>query len=86
MNDNTLDTTVDEWRAEMEKLQYLDDPGKTISELAKEYGINKGTVARHVSNLVDKGECIKGANTRIDSSGRRQAVIVYQLKKEKKGK
>ena len=84
LKNNTLDTTVSEWQAEMDKFA-KGDPGKTISELMKDLEKSKYTTRLLVLELMDSGRCTQGTGVRIDSSGRRQYVTVYQLisKKEK---
>lgn len=83
MSDNELDTTVDEWQAEMDKLDKGDD-GKTITELTEELGVHKTTMRDLILKLLLAGKCKQGKGIRLDSMGRRQHMAVYQLKKEKK--
>ena len=82
-DDNFLDTTVDDWRAEMEQLA-RDDPGETIAELAFRFNVNVRTLQRHIAKLIDEGKCIQGKAKRITRSGYYQLIPVYQLIPEKK--
>ncbi len=77
-----LDTTAAEWMAEMDGLQACNDPGETASEVAYKLEVYKGTALRYLGRLMDEGKCVKGLGTRIDSSGRKQRVAVYQLVKK----
>lgn len=81
-SDNELDTTVDEWQAEMDKLSE-GDPGMTLSELMKELGLKKTTMQERLKELVATGRCIRGIGRRIGVGGV-YPVAVYQLKKEKR--
>lgn len=80
IQDNTLDTTIDEWRKEMEKLD-KGDPGTTIMELAVKFNLCRATMQKRINKLIDEGRCIRGIGTRTDQGGRQQRVPVYQLKK-----
>ena len=82
----TLDTTVDEWQAEMQQLMPKNVPGRTIMELCKELKIRRTTMQNRLQNLIDFGKCTYAEGTRIDKKGRSYCVTVYQLrpKKEKK--
>jgi len=82
-DDNTLDTTVDEWRAEMEKLEE-GAPGITITELKRKMGWSKHMVQTRIEKLLSAGRCIRGMGKRVDSAGRLIRVPVYQLVKGKK--
>jgi hypothetical protein len=83
-SDNTLDTTVDEWQAEMGRLQ-PGAPGETVMELRKKFGdIPKSTMQSRLDRLVESGRCIRRLGTRVSVSGASYVVSVYQLKKEKK--
>lgn len=87
MSDNELDTTVDEWRAEMEKftpaatlssLPYL-TKGKTSGELAKEFKVSNDTIVRRLSEMIKNGRCEKGRAHRATINGQEKNVPVYQL-------
>ena len=82
-NNNTLDTTVDEWQAEVSNL-YKDDPGSTLTELEEIFNRTRYATRKIIVGLVASGRCIQGIATRIDASGRKISVSVYQLKKEGK--
>lgn len=84
--DNKLDTTIDEWRAEMERLRGGNDPGKTTAELARELGIPERTMLRQVRKLVEEGRCVVGTTTRLTTAGHCRRVPVYQLISNKKSK
>ena len=82
-NDSELDTTIDEWQAEMDYME-KGDPGKTARELAEELGnIPKSTMQCRLEKLVKAGRCIKGTGKRIGVGGV-YLVSVYQLKKKEK--
>ncbi len=51
---NTLDTTVDEWRAEMDRLAG-NDPGMTLRELMKELGLKKTSMQDRLRKLIETG-------------------------------
>ena len=82
----TLNTTVDEWRAEITKLEPRNSPGKTIVELSKELELSPTTLYRHIRKLIQSGRCVTKGGQRTDNRGRRYNVTVYQLipQKEKK--
>ena len=77
-----LDTTVDEWRAEMDSF-YGDDPGKTTKELAEEFNVSVRTMQRRIATLIDFGRCKKGRALR-DFRGFPRYTSVYQLILKKK--
>ena len=80
-----LDTTIDEWQAEMELYDNKDVPGKTLSELSQELGVNERTMRRRVLHMIKINRCTSARGQRIDNLGRRYKATVYQLtpKKEK---
>ena len=83
MSDNTLDTTVSEWQAEMYRLR-PNAPGRTVEELRKEFGnIPRSTMQSRLDRLVESDRCIRRLGIRV---GRRGAymVAVYQLIKGEK--
>jgi DNA-binding Lrp family transcriptional regulator len=80
----TLDTTIEEWRAELERMSH-NDPGSTLFELAKSLGVSESTMRRRITQLINEGKCIDGIGQRIDSLGRSYDVTVYQLRPKKKG-
>lgn len=78
MSDNELDTTIDDWRAEMERLS-TGDPGKTVRELAREFGdIPRSTIQSRLEKLIAEGRCTRGIGKRIGVGGV-YTVSVYQL-------
>lgn len=85
MSDNELDTTIDQWRAEMEKCT-PNDPGLTIQELCEKLGTKKTATQGLVGRLVKDGKCKKGYSRR-ENNGFVYYASVYQIltpKKEKK--
>lgn len=83
MNDDTLDTTIDEWQAEMYKLR-PNAPGKTVEELRKEFGgIPRSTMQNRLDRLVESGRCIRRLGIRVGRKGAYTASV-YQLKKVSK--
>ena len=79
MSGNFLDTTVEEWKAELEDHITRNDPGLTIAEIAAILGSSRQTAYRRVSELIKKGRCREGTGMRVNKSGRRQRVAVYLL-------
>lgn len=85
MKDNdTLDTTVDEWQAEMERLVPKNVPGETLLELCKKLKVRRTTMQNRLRTLIDNGRCIWREGIRIDKKGRSYTVVVYQLTPQKK--
>ena len=82
----TLDTTVDEWQAELQKFTPKNVPGRTIQELCKELKVRRTTMQNRIQDLIECGRCTWREGTRTDKKGRTYSVTVYQLilKKEKK--
>lgn len=84
MSDNELDTTIDEWRAVMGKLNsYGDDPGETTKELAKEFNVSVRTMQRRIAILIESGKCTQGRALR-NWRGFPRYTFVYQLTGESK--
>lgn len=83
MSNNELDTTIDDWRAEMGRLQ-PNDPGLSMVEIADEIGMSLSTTCRKIRHLLKSGKCKQGFAIRTDAIGRRQRIPVYQLIPEKK--
>lgn len=81
MNENELDTTIDDWRAEMNS--YGDDPGMTTKELAEKFNVSVRTMQRRVAALIDSGKCKEGRALR-NWRGIPRYTPVYQLISEKK--
>ena len=82
-----LDTTIDEWQAEMERFVPRNVPGKTISELSRELDIPDSTMRNRIQILIQEGRCIRRYGIRKDDLGRDYQVSLYQLitiEKEKK--
>lgn len=77
-NDNTLDTTVEEWQAEMERIT-PNDSGRTLSELSVELKVSATTMQRRITQLINEGKCIRGTGRRFDCHNRPYDVTVYQL-------
>ncbi len=75
----TLDTTIDEWRAEMELYDDKDVPGVTLSELSQELKISETTMRRRIKHMIKINRCTSANGQRIDNLGRCRKVIVYQL-------
>lgn len=85
MKDNdTLDTTVDEWQAEMERYDKKNIAGKTLMELSQKLHISRTTMGFRLQTLIDEGRCTRDMGVRIDKSGRRFEVAVYQLTSQEK--
>lgn len=91
-DNNTLDTTIDEWQAEMARVEeaitggsqkYLKN-GKTLSELQIELNVSYHRIRRLVGILTEKGACEIGRAYRLDLHGIRRLVPVYQLTSEVK--
>lgn len=82
MSKNELDTTIDDWRAEIEQMN-SSDPGKTAKELAEEFNIPRSTMHDRLQKLVKIGRCKKGIGKRIGVGGV-YTVSVYQLIPQKK--
>lgn len=77
-NDNTLDTPVDEWRTEMERLT-RGEPGSTISELVRDLKRSRYFIRKWLDELYDKRLCVRGVGLRTDSRGHQIRVPVHQL-------
>lgn len=82
-SETLLDTTVNEWRTEIERLE-RGDPGETIGELCKTLKMGRTSLQRKVSKLIKEGRCTEGRGVRYTPSGRLYPVAVYQLISEKK--
>lgn len=82
----TLDTTIDEWRAELQKFNPGDVPGWTLQELCKELKVRRTTMQNRLQDLIDYGRCTWFEGTRTDKKGRSYTVTVYQLIREKEKK
>lgn len=78
LDNSTLDTTIDEWQAEMKRIS-PDAPGKTLSELATELKISKTTMRRRIEQLINEGRCMQNTGKRFDRFNRLYDVSVYQL-------
>ncbi len=85
---NELDTTVDDWRAEMEEFRKQENaPGKTVSELAKEFGIGHRAMQYRIIKMLQEGRCyMVGKAMRRAIDGRMFPIPVYRLTKKSKGK
>lgn len=83
-DDNTLDTTVEGWQAEMERYDKANVAGKTLAELAQELQISKTVMGIRLQALINEGRCTRAMGMRIDKRGRRLEVAVYQLIPQKK--
>ena len=79
---NTLNTTVDQWRAEMERID-AGSPGFTAAELADQLGIPKSTILGRIAKMAREGRCVAGIGLRKDSAGRNYHVQVFEIKREK---
>jgi DNA-binding GntR family transcriptional regulator len=79
---NELDTTIEEWREELQKHKNI--PGYTISELAAEIGVCRETMRKRLNKLTKEGKCIRATGIRHDELGGIYSVPVYTL--VKKGK
>jgi len=79
--DNELDTTIDEWRAEMNS--FGDDPGKTTKELAEKFNVSVRTMQRRIAALIDSGKCKEGRAVK-NYRGIPKYTPVYQLTPKKK--
>ncbi len=79
---DTLDTTVDEWRAEMEKSE-TGEPGLTVRELMEKLGLKRTTMQERLGKLIKAGRCTRGRGKRIGVGGT-YPVAVYQLIPETK--
>lgn len=75
--ENELNTTIDEWRAEMERIDF-GAPGKTLRELCSELGMKRTTMQNRLADLIQDKRCIKGVGKRIGVGGV-YPVSVYQL-------
>lgn len=75
----TLDTTIDEWRAEIELYDEKDVPGVTLSELSQELKVSETTMRRRIKHMIKINRCIPAHGQRIDNSGRCYRVMVYRL-------
>ena len=82
---STTEITMDEWRAELERLGKLGDDGNTIAELAAGLGVGTTKMKKIVRAGVQEGRYIQGFAGRMDTIGRRQRVPVYRLKGKGKG-
>ena len=80
----TLDTTVDEWRVEIGRME--DPPGSTIKELAEISGRGLTSTRNLMDRLYREKKVRKIRAIRTNEDGLRYGVSVYQLilKKEKK--
>lgn len=74
---NTLDTTMDDWRAELERM-VAGDPGMTVRELCKETGIKRTAMQTSLNKLIASGRCFRGIGKRLGAGGV-YTVSVYQL-------
>lgn len=79
---STLDTTVDDWRTEIEKLETEGDPGFTVEELAQELDCATTTARRRAHALVKRGICVQGRGIRRAKDGRIKRLPVFQLIKK----
>lgn len=87
-DDNFLDTTIDDWRAEMEKIN-IGDPGMTARELARELypsPIPVSTMRNRLDKLISKKKCTRGIGRRIGVGGVYTVTVYQLLPKEKAGK
>ena len=76
----TLDTTIDEWRAEVHRLEKSSDiNGLTITELMKSLDLTRWGANELVRQLTANMRCESGSSTRKDRTGRSYHVTVYQL-------
>ena len=78
-DDNTLDTTVEEWHAELQRIAPKDVPGRTLSELCEELKTPLTTMQRRITELLNEGSCRSLVGQRKDRKGRLYDVTVYQL-------
>lgn len=83
-DDNTLDTTIDEWQAELQRFKPECSLGKTLWELSEELGLSPTTMRLRLLDLIKTGRCTYGQGQRTDKRGRRYNVAVYQLIPQKK--
>lgn len=72
---------VEEWRAEIERLN-VGDPGLTVVEISAASGTPLRTVQKTVRAGVAAGRYHRGRGRRVDSRGNRQWVPVYEIVKQ----
>lgn len=88
---NTLNTTVDEWRAALSEAATEHGPlcgpylwnGKTTAELAVICGVGKSTMKLRLKKMLKAEMCIRGYSYKFDSAGKRMPIPVYELVKTK---
>lgn len=73
---------VPDAEAWMEAAGITEDPGATILEISKVFGMNKDATRKHIIRLVETGECTTGFSRRQCCDGRLMRVPVYQLTKK----
>ncbi len=82
----TLNTTVDEWRIEMERHDLIAVSGNTIREIAACTKMGLTATRERIRKLCKSDRCIVRNGSRVATDGHHYPVSVYQLtlKKEKK--
>jgi predicted transcriptional regulator len=81
--ENFLDTTTEDWRAEIEKLtaqKIKNDSGKTTLELAKEWKTARRSAEHWIRDAAEIGLCKEGKRTITRAHGRSLDVPVYDFK------
>lgn len=80
----TPSITVDEWRAELERIGELGgDKGNTSAELAERLGVSLRRMRQILANGVAEGRYIRGRGIRTSIDGCQKKVAVYQIKEKK---
>ena len=82
-----MDLSLEELEAEIKRIEgenkEKDDEGKTVTELAEQWGLGKTATTMKLRKLIDAGVCIVGkrAGKRID--GRKFHYPVYRFVEKK---
>lgn len=82
---STSDITVNEWLAELERLQRRSDEGATTDELAEAWGCHRMTALVRLRQLVRQGRVVCGFRQSERIDGRPYRVPVYRIKPRGRG-
>jgi len=81
-----LDTTVDQWREAIAKLETQSDPGLTMWEISDRIGYGITATKQKIRKLIALGKCRQGYAIKKNSAGQFRRVPVYQLLPEVKSR